>query len=95
MKSATRSASSPFVDSDQAFGTLPIGGLAKRSFELQMLYGMAEPIKAALIKLGYRVRDYSPVGELLCGFGAAMLPALAVVGVVAVVRALLRRRAAG
>jgi hypothetical protein len=37
----------------------------------------------------------SPVGELLYGFGAAMLPVLAVVGVVAVVRALLRRRAAG
>ncbi|KQQ70678.1 exopolysaccharide biosynthesis protein [Rhizobium sp. Leaf321] len=34
MKSATRSASSPFVDSDQAFGTLPIGGLAKRSFDM-------------------------------------------------------------
>ncbi|MET0162777.1 MAG: hypothetical protein ABW204_08995 [Microbacteriaceae bacterium] len=37
----------------------------------------------------------SPVGELLYGFGAAMLPVLAVVGIVAVVRALLRRRAAG
>jgi hypothetical protein len=34
----------------------------------------------------------SPVGELLYGFGAAMLPVLAVVGVVALVRLLLSRR---
>jgi hypothetical protein len=36
----------------------------------------------------------SPVGELLYAFGAAMVPVLAVIGVVALVRALLRRRAA-
>ena len=36
----------------------------------------------------------SPVGELLYGFGAAMLPVLAVVGVVALIRALRRRRTA-
>jgi RHH-type transcriptional regulator, proline utilization regulon repressor / proline dehydrogenase / delta 1-pyrroline-5-carboxylate dehydrogenase len=37
----------------------------KSSYEFQMLYGMAEPIKGALIKMGCRLRDYSPVGELL------------------------------
>ena len=42
-------------------------GVSKRSYEFQMLYGMAEPIKRALIKMGYRVRDYCPVGEVLPG----------------------------
>ena len=28
---------------------------------------MAGPIKRALVELGYRVREYSPVGELLPG----------------------------
>jgi RHH-type proline utilization regulon transcriptional repressor/proline dehydrogenase/delta 1-pyrroline-5-carboxylate dehydrogenase len=36
-------------------------------FEFQLLYGMAEPIKRALVKMGYRVREYCPVGELLSG----------------------------
>jgi RHH-type proline utilization regulon transcriptional repressor/proline dehydrogenase/delta 1-pyrroline-5-carboxylate dehydrogenase len=40
-------------------------GVPKSNYEFQMLYGMAEPIKAALIKMGYRLRDYCPVGELL------------------------------
>src|SRR5690606_17247591 len=35
--------------------------------EFQMLYGMAEPIKRGLVEMGYRVRDYAPVGELLPG----------------------------
>jgi len=39
----------------------------KRSFEIQMLYGMADPIKKALIKMGMRVREYAPVGELIPG----------------------------
>src|SRR5262249_8804645 len=30
------------------------------SYEFQMLHGMAEPIKLALVKMGYRVRDYCP-----------------------------------
>ena len=30
-------------------------------------YGMAEPIRRALVKLGYRVREYCPVGELVPG----------------------------
>ena len=35
--------------------------------ELQMLYGMADPIKDALVGLGQRVRVYTPYGELLPG----------------------------
>ena len=36
-------------------------------FEFQLLYGMAGPVKRALVEMGYRVREYSPVGELLPG----------------------------
>ena len=32
-----------------------------------MLYGMADPIKDALVALGRRVRVYTPYGELLPG----------------------------
>jgi len=42
-------------------------GIDRRSFEFQMLYGMAEPIKAAVLQLGCRLREYCPVGELLPG----------------------------
>jgi RHH-type proline utilization regulon transcriptional repressor/proline dehydrogenase/delta 1-pyrroline-5-carboxylate dehydrogenase len=42
-------------------------GVDRRSFEFQMLYGMAEPIKAAVIESGCRLREYCPVGELLPG----------------------------
>lgn len=42
-------------------------GLDRRAFEFQMLYGMAEPVKAAVLQLKCRVRDYCPVGELLPG----------------------------
>lgn len=42
-------------------------GLPKESFEIQMLYGMADPIKKTLVEMGYRVRDYAPVGELIPG----------------------------
>jgi RHH-type proline utilization regulon transcriptional repressor/proline dehydrogenase/delta 1-pyrroline-5-carboxylate dehydrogenase len=41
--------------------------LDRRSFEFQMLYGMAEPIKSAVLQLGCRLREYCPVGELLPG----------------------------
>lgn len=37
------------------------------SFEVQMLYGMAEPVKEALVGMGQRVRVYTPYGELLPG----------------------------
>src|SRR5258708_18185960 len=37
------------------------------SFEIQMLYGMGDPIKEALVGLGQRVRVYTPYGQLLPG----------------------------
>ncbi|MBC7740889.1 MAG: bifunctional proline dehydrogenase/L-glutamate gamma-semialdehyde dehydrogenase [Bdellovibrionaceae bacterium] len=42
-------------------------GLPKNAFEIQMLYGMAEPIKKTFAEMGYRVREYAPVGELIPG----------------------------
>src|SRR5215471_9432471 len=42
-------------------------GIDPGRFEFQLLYGMAGPIKRALVKMGYRVREYCPVGELLPG----------------------------
>jgi RHH-type proline utilization regulon transcriptional repressor/proline dehydrogenase/delta 1-pyrroline-5-carboxylate dehydrogenase len=42
-------------------------GLPPNSFEVQMLYGMAEPEKEALADMGVRVRVYTPYGELLPG----------------------------
>jgi len=42
-------------------------GLKPGDYEFQMLYGMAKPIRRALVKLGYRVREYCPVGELVPG----------------------------
>jgi RHH-type transcriptional regulator, proline utilization regulon repressor / proline dehydrogenase / delta 1-pyrroline-5-carboxylate dehydrogenase len=42
-------------------------GLDRRSFEFQMLYGMADPIKTAVLQLGCRLREYCPVGDLLPG----------------------------
>src|SRR5436309_3549418 len=42
-------------------------GIDCSRFEFQLLYGMAGPIKRALVEMGYRVREYCPVGELLPG----------------------------
>ncbi len=42
-------------------------GLPKEAYEFQMIFGMAEPIRAALVKMGYRVRIYAPVGDLIPG----------------------------
>ena len=36
-------------------------------FEFQMLYGMADELKIALVKLNYRLRAYVPFGETLPG----------------------------
>ena len=44
-------------------------GVPKEAFELQMLYGMAEPIKQAFLKRGFLIRDYAPIGELIPGMG--------------------------
>src|SRR5437867_2520022 len=42
-------------------------GLAANVVELQMLYGMAEPLQAAVVDAGYRLRVYAPVGDLIPG----------------------------
>jgi RHH-type proline utilization regulon transcriptional repressor/proline dehydrogenase/delta 1-pyrroline-5-carboxylate dehydrogenase len=42
-------------------------GRTPGSYEIQMLYGMAEPIKLALVRMGHRVREYCPLGEILPG----------------------------
>jgi len=42
-------------------------GLTPDTREYQMIFGMAEPFQQALVKLGRRVRLYTPVGQLLPG----------------------------
>jgi RHH-type proline utilization regulon transcriptional repressor/proline dehydrogenase/delta 1-pyrroline-5-carboxylate dehydrogenase len=42
-------------------------GIDPRAYEFQALYGMADGLKAALLRMGHRVREYCPVGELLPG----------------------------
>ncbi len=43
--------------------------LDPQCLELQMLYGMAEPQRKILSDMGYRMRIYAPIGELLPGMG--------------------------
>ncbi|MBM3458795.1 MAG: aldehyde dehydrogenase family protein, partial [Armatimonadetes bacterium] len=42
-------------------------GLEPGQFEIQMLHGMADPLKDAVAGLGHRVRVYVPFGEVLPG----------------------------
>lgn len=42
-------------------------GVEKDAFEVQMLYGMAEPQRRIFADDGFRVRIYCPIGELLPG----------------------------
>ncbi len=42
-------------------------GLPKNALEFQMIFGMAEPVRKAVQKMGYRVRAYIPTGELIPG----------------------------
>jgi len=42
-------------------------GLADDAFEIQMLHGMGDPIKTAISRMGLRLREYAPVGELIPG----------------------------
>ena len=41
--------------------------LPPRSYEFQMLYGMADAVKSVLVQMGHRVRVYTPYGQLLPG----------------------------
>jgi RHH-type proline utilization regulon transcriptional repressor/proline dehydrogenase/delta 1-pyrroline-5-carboxylate dehydrogenase len=42
-------------------------GIAPQDLEFQMLYGMAEGLRDAVREMGYRLRIYTPVGEMLPG----------------------------
>ncbi len=42
-------------------------GRPRESFEFQLLFGMAEPVKEALVEMGCRVRNYCPVGAVIPG----------------------------
>jgi RHH-type proline utilization regulon transcriptional repressor/proline dehydrogenase/delta 1-pyrroline-5-carboxylate dehydrogenase len=42
-------------------------GVHAKHYEFQALYGMADELKAALLQMGHRVREYSAIGELLPG----------------------------
>lgn len=44
-------------------------GLPPEALEFQMLYGMAEGLRRAVVALGYRTRVYVPIGELIPGMG--------------------------
>jgi RHH-type proline utilization regulon transcriptional repressor/proline dehydrogenase/delta 1-pyrroline-5-carboxylate dehydrogenase len=50
-----------------ALAAAQVLGLPDNAYEIQMLYGMADPIKDALVRLGRRVRVYTPYGQLLPG----------------------------
>jgi RHH-type proline utilization regulon transcriptional repressor/proline dehydrogenase/delta 1-pyrroline-5-carboxylate dehydrogenase len=43
--------------------------LSPKDFEIQVLYGMAEPIAHAFATRGYLTRMYVPLGDLLPGMG--------------------------
>lgn len=38
-----------------------------KSFEIQMLYGMADNFKNSFVDMGYRVREYATIGDLVPG----------------------------
>jgi RHH-type proline utilization regulon transcriptional repressor/proline dehydrogenase/delta 1-pyrroline-5-carboxylate dehydrogenase len=42
-------------------------GIPVNGFEIQLLYGMAEPVHEAVRRLGARLRVYAPMGELVPG----------------------------
>lgn len=44
-------------------------GLPEEAIEIQMLYGMADELKEAVVGLGRRLRVYVPFGELIPGMG--------------------------
>ncbi len=42
-------------------------GAGRDGFEFQMLYGMGDALRSAIVEMGYRVRLYTPFGEILPG----------------------------
>ncbi len=55
------------VPSPSPWRRLEERGLPTSAIELQMLYGMADPLKVAAGKRNLRVREYVPVGEMVPG----------------------------
>ena len=51
----------------RALALLEQQALPASALELQMLYGMAEPMKRAALQRGLRLREYVPVGEMIPG----------------------------
>jgi RHH-type proline utilization regulon transcriptional repressor/proline dehydrogenase/delta 1-pyrroline-5-carboxylate dehydrogenase len=51
----------------QAQAVAEVAQLPIEACEFQMIYGMAEPLQAAVAQGGHRVRIYTPVGDLLPG----------------------------
>ena len=43
--------------------------LSPRAYEIQALFGMGDPLKAAMVRLGRCVRVYCPYGDLMPGMG--------------------------
>ena len=41
--------------------------MPRSAVEFQKLYGMADPLREALVEQGLRVREYVPVGEMIPG----------------------------
>ena len=50
-----------------AIAAADAAGLPRDRWEIQMLYGMAEPLQAALARRGVPLRIYVPTGELVTG----------------------------
>ncbi|HNQ24604.1 MAG TPA: proline dehydrogenase family protein [Phycisphaerae bacterium] len=50
-------------------GTAEALGLTPRDYEVQMLYGMGDPLKAAMAQMGRCVRIYLPYGDPIAGMG--------------------------
>ncbi len=44
-------------------------GVAPCHYEVQMLFGMGDPLKSAMVRMGQCVRIYSPYGQLMPGMG--------------------------
>ncbi len=44
-------------------------GLSPRHYDIQMLHGMGDPLKQAMVDLGQCLRVYTPYGELISGMG--------------------------
>ncbi|HZK49856.1 MAG TPA: L-glutamate gamma-semialdehyde dehydrogenase [Thermoleophilia bacterium] len=50
-----------------ALAAVRTAGLPDSTLEFQMLHGMAESVKQALVSLGFRLREYTPVGAVVPG----------------------------